>query len=666
MIVHGRGSFVAWTDASQSFTMSDTRISTDARSLVDAPRRPPVEVAAVSGPLLLIVGFPGPGARLLSEQLDRHADLATCPAIDWIVEYYETWTGLNRHGVIAPELVNKWVDQGRFDSFEVGREAVKGLFELEPRIPFKIFLGRLFDLYGRSRGKRFVGSRCRGSSRDLAALHALWPDARFVHVIEDGRDLRQPLMNDPDELRALRAIDSWGGAPVATLAHFWARGVARCREAGRALGPGLYHEFRYESFCERPDRENARLWAFLGLPPETDEGWPPCAGASGDWRIPMAADEVEQFEAAAGEVLDELGYPRAVGHSGPEAIRLADAVREAFERADPARRREMFQIGRKDHTSPPNPFVFLVGCPRSGTTMLQRILDAHPQVAICPETFWIPYYYKKRLGVAPDGMINEDLSRVMFEYYKFYRMRIGPEALESVMTREGPTAYSGFVSRVFDLYGQGRGKPLVGDKTPDYARNIPTLHALWPEARFVHLIRDGRDVCLSATNWKRKAERFRGLYTTWGEDPVSTAALWWEWHVRPGREAGRALGPGLYHEIRYESLVERPDEESARLCRFLGLSHDPTMLCFHEKRVVSGTSLDAKGAWLPITPGLRNWRSQMPAGEVERFEAAAGGLLDELGYPRAVPRPRPEAERRAAMIREAFERDARSLGDWLP
>lgn len=68
----------------------------------------------------------------------------------------------------------------------------------------------------------------------------------------------------------------------------------------------------------------------------------------------------------------------------------------------------------------------------------------------------------------------------------------------------------------------------------------------------------------------------------------------------------------------------------------LGLSYDPRMLRYHEKRVINGTGLDAKGAWLPITAGLRDWRSRMPVADVECFEAATGDLLDELGYP---PRP---------------------------
>ena len=97
----------------------------------------------------------------------------------------------------------------------------------------------------------------------------------------------------------------------------------------------------------------------------------------------------------------------------------------------------------------------------------------------------------------------------------------------------------------------------MGDKTPGYVRRIPTLHALWPEAKFVHIIRDGRDVCLSAINW-RKADHALGRFSTWTEDPITTAAVWWEWHVRLGREDGGSLPPKLYHEVRYEALVSVP------------------------------------------------------------------------------------------------------------
>src|SRR5438445_13625155 len=109
----------------------------------------------------------------------------------------------------------------------------------------------------------------------------------------------------------------------------------------------------------------------------------------------------------------------------------------------------------------------------------------------------------------------------------------------------------------------------------------------------------------------------------------------------------------------------RPAEEVGRLCAFLGVPDDEAMLRFHEGRTAAASDRDAKHAWRPITPGLRDWRKRMPAADVERFEAAAGGLLDELGYPRAVPQPGTEALEHAARIREAFIRDTQARSSAL-
>jgi hypothetical protein len=91
-------------------------------------------------------------------------------------------------------------------------------------------------------------------------------------------------------------------------------------------------------------------------------------------------------------------------------------------------------------------------------------------------------------------------------------------------------------------------------------RFILTLHKLWPHAKFVHILRDGRDVWLSATDWRSGGE-LRRRFIPLQEDPVTTTAVWWDWQVRTGREDGNALGPDLYYEVRYESLVSKPTEE---------------------------------------------------------------------------------------------------------
>ena len=207
---------------------------------------------------------------------------------------------------------------------------------------------------------------------------------------------------------------------------------------------------------------------------------------------------------------------------------------------------------------------------------------------------------------------------------------------------------------------------MAGDKTPDYVRYLPLLHELWPKAKFVHLIRDGRDVCLSAIAWKRKVDKLASLFTTWEDDPVMTASLWWEWHVRQGRRHGRTLGPDLYYEMRYESLVAEPAKECAKLCAFLGLSYEDSMLRFYVGRARIETDLDAKNAWLPITAGLREWRKEMSSESLDRSEAAVGDLLAELGYPISFTPRSAEVVQQLDRTRKLFVENTRCLGDWLP
>ena len=636
-------------------------------------KTPAGESISSPNPLFILVGVPGSGMTRLGKILDAHPDLAVAPDVDWVLEFFETRTGLNLEGLLAAELVGKWVEQKRFDPFGLDRDAIQGLIAPGECLPYRCLLTGLLDLYGKARGKLLVGSTTLHYMGNLPALRALWPNAQFVHLIQDGRDVFLSVREGERAAQLTHLFPSWGEDAVATAAAWWEWHVRRACADDPPLGPEWYCEVRFEALVAQPAQEFARLCAFLGVPYDGSmfrfhKGRTRVRGVLRDWRVQMAAAEVERFEAVAGDLLDELGYPRAAPRPRPETARHAAQVREDFARAasgSPAVSPETLRRRRRD-SGWTNPFVFVVGCPRSGTTLLQRLLDAHPDLAICDESFWIPYFFKKRIGLTPDGLVTPQLISRLSEYYKFYRMKIGRDELEGLIRSEGSVDYANFVSGLFDLYSEIRGKPLVGDKTPDYARNLPTLHALWPEAKFIHLIRDGRDVCLSAVNWKRKAARLTRLFPSWGEDSVATAAAWWEWHVRLAHSGGEPLGLERYCEVRYEALVERPAEECARLCAFLGVPYDGSMLRFHEGRTRVEGGLDAKNAWLPVTPGLRDWRVQMTAAEVERFEAVAGDLLDELGYPRAVPHPQPDVVAYASRIRNQFARDSQALGDWLP
>lgn len=277
------------------------------------------------------------------------------------------------------------------------------------------------------------------------------------------------------------------------------------------------------------------------------------------------------------------------------------------------------------------PCFFVVGCPRSGTTLLQRILDHHPSLAVGYDTHFIPQSVR-RFALDEDPILTPELVARVKGHRRFSRLGL-PE--ETVMEAASASkTFSEFVSRLYGAFAAIHGKTLAGEKSPGYCRHIPRLHALFPNAKIVHLIRDGRDVTLSVLDWGKGQP---GRLALWKRSPVATCALWWKWKVGKGILDGRRLGSELYQEARYEELVLEPEDSTRSLAAFLEIPFSSAMVNYHQGRTRQSAGLSAKAAWLPPTPGLRDWRVQMKEDDVELFESLAGDLLSELEYERAFP-----------------------------
>ena len=219
-----------------------------------------------------------------------------------------------------------------------------------------------------------------------------------------------------------------------------------------------------------------------------------------------------------------------------------------------------------------NPYLFVVGCPRSGTTLLQRMLDGHPQLAVANDTHFIP----KAIGQVDPGVdppMTPALLQAVREYKRFPRLGLPEAAVDSAA--ENARTYSQFVSALYAAFAQMHDKPLGGEKTPDYVRELPRLHALFPWAKIIHLVRDGRDVALSALEWAREGP---GRFELWAAQPVAVCALWWRWQVSTGRQDGANLPRDCYREIQYEDLVSQPEESLRALADFLELPFSPRMV----------------------------------------------------------------------------------------
>lgn len=266
------------------------------------------------------------------------------------------------------------------------------------------------------------------------------------------------------------------------------------------------------------------------------------------------------------------------------------------------------------------PFLFFVGSGRSGTTLIREMFNAHPDCAIPDETHFVPMLARHRwLYEKPGEPFRVDrLLRDLGTFEQFRRM-LPSEVAERALAERPVIDYPDAIRRLYAAYAAREGKRTYGDKTPRYCLDVPILATLFPEARFVHVIRDGRDVALSV-----RAVSF-------GPDTIGGAALYWRNRALATRRFGEVLDPSRYTEYRHEDLLDDTEGVVRRLCGFAGLPFDPAMLTYHE-RIAPRTEAHHPHVHRPPTKGLRNWRSELTIEDVRIIELLAGDALDELGY----------------------------------
>jgi hypothetical protein len=289
---------------------------------------------------------------------------------------------------------------------------------------------------------------------------------------------------------------------------------------------------------------------------------------------------------------------------------------------------------------PPAPFV--VGVARSGTTLLRLMLDAHPALAIPPETHFIPKL-AKALEETPAESENERRHRahtLITDHRRWPDFGLDPDELRARFDAAEHFDAGAAMRAFYSLYAEKHGKPRWGDKSPSYVRRMRRVQEVLPEARFVHLIRDGRDVALSQ------------LDVHHGADEVEQAAADWVEGIEKARNNARRVEG--YLELRYEDLVEDPEPLLRRVCDLCELDFDPAMLDYHrdaEERMAETVREFDRGAGggAAITAEQRGaqhanvskppqperagrWRRDMTPEQLSAFEAKAGALLADLGY----------------------------------
>lgn len=272
------------------------------------------------------------------------------------------------------------------------------------------------------------------------------------------------------------------------------------------------------------------------------------------------------------------------------------------------------------------PFPFFFGANGSGTTLHRAIFDSHPELAIPGESRFIvelapniPRY------TANAGFDRAALVADLAKHKRFLNWGLPVENVARTLDGSRPDDYAGAIRSVYQAYAEQENKPRYGDKTQSYVHDLPLLAELFPEARFVHAVRDGRDVALAHA----KGEK------------IEQVAVSWSRRVVEGREAGDDLGPKRYMESRYEDLINDPETAVRRVCEFIELDFRPEMLRYYERAdsVIATTAVPDRhlDIYKPPTKGLQDWRRDLTDAQVARFESIGGDALTLLDYERAFP-----------------------------
>lgn len=269
--------------------------------------------------------------------------------------------------------------------------------------------------------------------------------------------------------------------------------------------------------------------------------------------------------------------------------------------------------------------VFLLGFQRSGTTLLRLLLDAHSELAIPFESFVLIDFYERRHEYG-DLTTLEQRSRLVGALLSAKGINAWEPRVESAdVNLERCGGLAATIDQIFSAYARKSGKSLWGDKTPSYTGHLDVLNELFPRAKFVHLLRDGRDCALSLVR------------QPWGPQDLLTALQQWNEIVGWSRKMGRMLPPGRYLEVRFEDLTSDPEQVLRRITQFLGLEFEPAML---RREAQLDAKLPARSMAFhgnlrrPVDDRLAlEWRGKLsPADQVLSLKIA-GGLLMALGYP---------------------------------
>jgi len=290
------------------------------------------------------------------------------------------------------------------------------------------------------------------------------------------------------------------------------------------------------------------------------------------------------------------------------------------------------------------PIFFILGRPRSGTTLLTTLFNAHPNIRIAPEFPIMLFLYQrfKHVKVWDEATIRSFVDHVFYfskfnirriENLKFDKEHIINELLQ-YKDRGSIQLFLKSINYYAYSVFQKEQTLLIGDKNPVYSMSTGRFRRIFPDAKFICIIRDYRDNFISI---KKLAEKEVAV-----EAPVLSMQVGrWRYFTALFLRLKRRF-PERYYILKYEDLVSEQETTFRSLCEFLGVAYDPSVFNFHQKKE---QTVDTYGTFIyekfhenlmkPISTGRMNtWQGVLTEEEMKTADQIAGRFADKLGYKR--------------------------------
>lgn len=271
------------------------------------------------------------------------------------------------------------------------------------------------------------------------------------------------------------------------------------------------------------------------------------------------------------------------------------------------------------------PPVFIVGAPRSGTTLLAVLLDRHSNIAIGPETQFftefIPQNWDQRTPESYEQLVDSALSFKRIADFNFDRDQL----LHHFKKYE--LSFASLLRAIIEVHALRSSKPRPGEKSPLHLQHVPALLTQFPESKIICVLRDGRDVVRSLIEapWAiPKNPRRLGLF-----------CIQWTDAVEQTIQYQKTLPPGRFMTVKFEDILRQPQPELEKICAFIGEKFEPTQL---QPAQASSAIPDWEKKWKnkaseTLDPGrIEAWRKSADQNQIWAMNSMMGDMLERMGY----------------------------------